>query len=630
MRCGLSCLLLGLFIVSCAGQNAVGPGETPLLSLSISQAVPKDKAIKVSLNTHIQATFSMPMEGSSLTTQTFKIDNGDISGEVKYETSSMTATFTPSQPFAANTQYAATVTTGVKSATGEVMASDHSWIFTTGDAADTTPPTIEIVFPSNGLTNVSQGTTVQAIFSEAIDVSTLSTGTFTVGSITGTVSYDSTTLTAMFTPQESLSAGISYSALISTAVQDMAGNKLSSNYTWSFTTVAADDGDGGNGTPAGYSVSLLYTKTGLDNSLFGWSVSNAGDVDGDNINDFMVGAPSTSTGTIYVYSGASGDLIYSKNGSDGDRLGYAVDSVGMSGIDRGSVIAADAAALNVSIFSKNATLISELSVSNSSIDAAENNYIAGIGDIGDENGAGLGNLDNIGDFIVGDYAANANDGTVTVHSGNDGSIIRTHTLPDNDVADRFGTSVAGLGDTNGDGVNDYIVGSTRSAGADGKIYVFSGTDGSTLYEKTSPLSPYDYGWEVSSAGDIDNDGRDDFMTNAIERRMEAPGLVYLYSGATGNQIGSALTGSVLFGRSLSPLGDVNGDNKADFIIGDPEINKAYVYSGGSLTAIAEISPSNATLFGFATDNLGDINGDGKNDFIIGAPLVDKVFVYISQ
>ena len=82
---------------------------------------------------------------------------------------------------------------------------------------DTTPPTVSSTNPANGATIVAVNKTISATFSEAMDSSTISTNTFTLsGGVTGSVSYDSTSKAATFTPSSNLSYSTTYTATITT------------------------------------------------------------------------------------------------------------------------------------------------------------------------------------------------------------------------------------------------------------------------------------------------------------------------------------------------------------------------------------------------------------------------------
>ncbi|MCP4123312.1 MAG: hypothetical protein GY751_16285 [Bacteroidetes bacterium] len=105
----------------------------------------------------------------------------------------------------------------------------------------TTPPTVTSTSPDDNATNVNADTVITAIFSESMDVSTITTTTFFVtdGSayIAGIVIYSDTTAT--FTTSSVLEYGKTYKATITTGVKDLEGTSMQSDYTWVFTTVAS-------------------------------------------------------------------------------------------------------------------------------------------------------------------------------------------------------------------------------------------------------------------------------------------------------------------------------------------------------------------------------------------------------
>jgi len=109
---------------------------------------------------------------------------------------------------------------------------------------DTAPPTVSSVSPENADTGVPVDTEVTATFSEAMDSSTITTGSFTVAGseVLGTVTYDPGTYTATFTPGVKLDYNHDYNATLSTAITDIAGNPLAEPYTWSFTTTKFEIG----------------------------------------------------------------------------------------------------------------------------------------------------------------------------------------------------------------------------------------------------------------------------------------------------------------------------------------------------------------------------------------------------
>ena len=141
--------------------------------------------------------------------------------------------------------------------TGTVSFSGTGCTVTQESAAepmpDTNSPIVCSISPSVDAVDVAVNTTITAIFSEAMDSSTITTNEFIVSSldnIAGTVTYNGTT--AIFTPSADLDFSKTYTVTITTEVNDNSGNTLLADYIWSFTTIAEeedndDDGGGGGG-----------------------------------------------------------------------------------------------------------------------------------------------------------------------------------------------------------------------------------------------------------------------------------------------------------------------------------------------------------------------------------------------
>lgn len=106
-------------------------------------------------------------------------------------------------------------------------------------AADTTPPTVSTTIPARDATDVAHDATIRVTFNEAMSASSVDAGSITVGGLTGTVTYDAASRTATFTPSQALAESRVYTATVTTAVKDAAGNALASTHSWSFTTRAA-------------------------------------------------------------------------------------------------------------------------------------------------------------------------------------------------------------------------------------------------------------------------------------------------------------------------------------------------------------------------------------------------------
>jgi hypothetical protein len=216
---------------------------------TIVSTSPANAAILVPLNQKISATFSTPMDPTTVSLAgTFTVavagaGGAAVAGTVSY--AGRTAVFTPTVNLTATTQYTATITTAVKDLTGVAMASNFVWSFTTLTTVNTTPPTVTVANPASGAPAVSIDKTISATFSAAMDPTTITNATFTLAvagggaSVTGTVVYDAPSQIATFTPSANLLANTQYTATISNLVQDLSGNALAAGVApnpWSFTT----------------------------------------------------------------------------------------------------------------------------------------------------------------------------------------------------------------------------------------------------------------------------------------------------------------------------------------------------------------------------------------------------------
>jgi len=121
---------------------------------------------------------------------------------------------------------------------------------------------VSSVTPANGATGVAVNATVTATFSQGLSAGSISTSTFTLAqggtAVPGTVSYNSGTLTATFTPTSPLANSTTYTATLTTSIQSTAGTALSANYTWTFNTAAAV-----NQAPMVSSVTPTTGSTGI-------------------------------------------------------------------------------------------------------------------------------------------------------------------------------------------------------------------------------------------------------------------------------------------------------------------------------------------------------------------------------
>jgi len=206
----------------------------------VSFTTPFNNTQNVPVGGAISATFNEQLNPLTVTTTSFTLQHGAIAipGTVSY--SGVTAVFTPLTALAPNTVFTATIMGSVTDLAGDPMGSNYVWSFTTGATPNRTPPAVISTLPASGSANVSSGTALTAVFSEAINPLTVTNATFTLAqggvSVSGAVTYSG--VTATFTPASNLAANLTYTATITTAVTDLSGNALAANYVWSFSTAA--------------------------------------------------------------------------------------------------------------------------------------------------------------------------------------------------------------------------------------------------------------------------------------------------------------------------------------------------------------------------------------------------------
>jgi hypothetical protein len=229
--------------------GAVIDSSTP----TVSATSPLDHAINVPVNQRVLAMFSKKMTPASLNRVTVKVTKPGgvaIMGVVTY--ASGAASLKPRYALVPNTHYIATITTGAKDLAGNPMASDYVWSFDTGANRDTVKPTVTSTNPANGALMVSINQNVNATFSKVMNYASINTADFLLasaaGRVVGTITYfydsfNKVTI-ATFVPNANLRINTLYTATITTAARDLAGNPLagdkpSGNYVWQFTTGSA-------------------------------------------------------------------------------------------------------------------------------------------------------------------------------------------------------------------------------------------------------------------------------------------------------------------------------------------------------------------------------------------------------
>lgn len=404
--------------------------------------------------------------------------------------------------------------------------------------------------------------------------------------------------------------------------------------------------------PAEFELSSLDGSNGFKidgeaaGDFFGVSVSSAADINGDGIDDLLVGAPLGDTkshqraGLTYIIFGRktafnSPFQLSSLDGTNG------------------------------------------LKIEGEFTDDRSGTSVSGAGDI---------NADGRDDLIIGAYLADSNgisSGRSYVLYGFEKGLTSPLSLTELEDAigskldgfmdDFSGFSASGAGDINGDGVSDLIIGAP-SAGPNcirdcGRSYlVFGAQSGLNTPLQLPKLDGVngikidgeswldESGKSVSDAGDINGDGIDDLIIGARFSNANSydSGRSYVVFGQTGvvasplrlitldGTKGFKIDGELMGGESgasVSSAGDINGDAIDDMVIGAPRAGlngtagRSYIVFGSknefvSPVQLSKLDGTNGFIIdgvaandfsGSSVSSAGDINGDGNDDFIIGAP-----------
>ena len=252
----LLALTFSLLIAACGGSKdpILGMGQLLTLAPSVSATAPlaSNPAVTgVATNTRVTATFNKPMSPTSLNTDTLTLQcpaGVSISSSVGYDEASRVATLTPAANLPAGTRCTATVTTGAQDTHGVALPANFTWAFVTGSSSDITRPTVTQQVPAQDAV-AATNTQLSATFSEEMTPASLNAVSFALKTTTdntpvqGTVSYAVGARTATFIPTNPapLPTNTSFTATISTAAIDLAGNAMLAPKVWSFTTAQALD-----------------------------------------------------------------------------------------------------------------------------------------------------------------------------------------------------------------------------------------------------------------------------------------------------------------------------------------------------------------------------------------------------
>jgi hypothetical protein len=411
---------------------------------------------------------------------------------------------------------------------------------------------------------------------------------------------------------------------------------------------ALRNGDGGYSQPDTLTNIILTGQAA--NDRFGWSVSTAGDVNGDGYSDVIVGARfnnagGTSAGRSYIYlGGTSMDKtadVTMTGAAAYDYFGWSVSTAGDVNGDGYSdiIVGAPGSGAGRAYIYFGGTSMDNIADVTMTGEAASDGFGGSVSRAGDVNG------DRYSDVIVGapynDAGEDEAGRSYIYFGGTSMDNIADVTMTGEAADDRFGISVSTAGDVNGDGYSDVIVGANwNDAGGEGagRSYIYLGgtsMDNSADVTMTGEAAYDNFGFSVSTAGDVNKDGYSDVIVGAYTNNAGGAyaGRAYIYFGGISmdNIADVIMTGEATsdgFGGSVSTAGDVNRDGYSDVIVGAlwKDEGRSYIYFGGtSMDNIADVTMTGEAAddrFGTSVSTAGDVNGDRYSDVIVGASLND--------
>jgi hypothetical protein len=423
-----------------------------------------------------------------------------------------------------------------------------------------------------------------------------------------------------------------------------------------------------HGSAAGINpIVAAMVESDLGGAQMGWSVSGAGDLNGDGYADVIAGAyeydnGQSNQGAAFVYHGSAAGIntiaeVVVASGQANAQMGWGVSGAGDVNGDGYTDIVVGAPNYDNGQGDEGAAFVyhgSAAGIDTSTASMVESDQAtAGLGV--SVSGAGDVNADGYGDVIVGAFwydNGESNEGAAFIYHGSAAGINTTaDAMVESDQANaEMGYSVSGAGDVNGDGYGDVVVGSRfydNGQSNEGAVFVYHGsaagisTTADAMVESDQVNACL--GYSVSGAGDVNGDGYGDVVVgaNGYDNDEIDEGAAFVYHGSaagistTADAMVESDQATAYLGYNVSGAGDVNGDGYADIIVGSHYYDNgqsnegaAFVYHGSAAginttaDAMVESDQVNAEL-GMSVSGAGDVNGDGYGDVIVGAHNYDN-------
>ena len=366
------------------------------------------------------------------------------------------------------------------------------------------------------------------------------------------------------------------------------------------------------GSASGLQVSTPTTLYGwTEQTLFGQHIAYAGDVNNDGYGDVLISSPGKTTELPIQVVNQDGTVSTVTQTVRGEVALYLGSSYGLSQQPVWSSYGLD----------------------------EYDDYGTQLSTAGDVNG------DGFDDVLIGSPRGGTEIGTVQLFLGNEMGLASeaAWTGQGNSAVDQFGDALASVGDIDGDGFDDVMIGAPGEQNGTGAVYLFRGSPVFGLHEEAELVlmgdeSGIEFGSNIAALGDVNNDGFDDIAITAENAINAEAGLgeVWVYFGeedafTSQPMVLSGRDDSGAFGQEVAGAGDVNGDGYDDMLIRDTDVSnrtaldRVILYLGsadGFSTLQVEVADAISTPTADGAHSIagmGDFNGDGLAELVVGDP-----------